>query len=75
MPIEFDFSALRGRIIEKYGSYANFAKAVRIPRAALSGRLNNKIQFKPDEIYQISDPCVLDIESELIGKYFFTPKV
>lgn len=75
MPIEFDFSELRGRIIARYGTHAAFAKVLHMSRALLSGRLNNKIKFQPDEIILICSPDVLDIPPEQIGKYFFTPKV
>ena len=75
MPVIFDFSELRGRIIARYGSYANFAHAIGLSRAQLSERLRNKRPFKPDEITTICSPSVLNIPIELIGRYFFTPKV
>ena len=75
MPIEFDFSALRGRIIEKYGTFASFADAIKMGRASLSQRIMNDVNFKPDEIILICSPEVLDIPSTDIGRYFFTPKV
>ena len=75
MPIEMDFSALRGRIIEKFGTFAAFAQAIGMSRASLSQRVMNDIAFKPDEIILICSPEVLDIPSAEIGKYFFTPKV
>lgn len=71
----YDFSMLRGRIIEMYGSYAAFCDAVNMPRAALSGRLNNKVAFKPDDIILFCSQKVLDIPATEIGKYFFTVKV
>ena len=73
--MQFDFSALRGRIIERYGSCAAFADAIGMPRDALSSRLRNKISFKPEEIYAICEPDVLDIPEAGIRKYFFTLKV
>lgn len=72
--MQFDFSALRGRIIERFGTYAAFAAAIGMSRDALSCRLNGKIDFKPEEIYRIADE-VLDIPETEIRKYFFTPKV
>jgi hypothetical protein len=75
MPIEFDFRELCGRIIARFGTYANFADALVLSRAQLSERLNNKRAFKPDEICRICEPDMLDIPAEEIGKYFFTPKV
>ena len=75
MPVEFDFSALRGRIIEKYGTFAAFAAAINMNRASLSQRIMNDVAFKPDEIILICSPEVLDIPPEEIGKFFYTPKV
>ena len=71
----FDFSKLRGRIIEKYGKYDVFAKAIGLSPAQLCDRLNNKIQFKPCEIYLIASAEVLDIPGAEIHRYFLTPKV
>lgn len=73
MPLVFDFSELRGRIIAGFGSYANFADAIGMGRALLSARLNNKVHFNPDDIINICR--VLNIPAEKIGAYFFTPKV
>lgn len=71
----FDFRKLRGRIIEVFGSYAGLAKALNMSPAQLSDRLNNRISFKPDEIYTIASPEVLNIPSEEIPRYFLTPLV
>lgn len=73
--MKFDFSALRGRIIERFGSCRAFADAIGMPRDALSSRLHNKIGFKPEEIYLFCEPEWLDISEAEIRKYFFTPKV
>ena len=75
MDVIFDFSELCGRIIARYGNYAKFAEAIDMSRAQLSERLKNKRPFKPDEIYLICSPKVLDIAPTEIGRYFLTPKV
>lgn len=75
MPVAFDFSLLCGRIIEKYGSRAAFGEAIKMSKASVSGRLNNKVAFQPEDILLICSPDVLDIPETEIGKYFFTPKV
>ncbi len=69
----FDFSKLRGRIAEKFKSRAAFATALGINQEQLSRRLNNKTQFKPEEI--IAATALLSIAPEDIGVYFFTPEV
>lgn len=69
----FDFSKLRGRIIEKYGSQAAFAKKMGISNNTFSLKMNNKVRFTTNDIALISD--ILDIAESSIGEYFFTPKV
>lgn len=73
--IEFDFSELRGRIVTRYGNCTNFCRAINMGRAQLSGRLNNKIKFSPEEIDIICAPEILDIRQSEIGRVFFTRKV
>lgn len=75
MPIIFDFSELRGRIVTKYGNLGKFADSIHMSRSNLSERLSNKSKFKPEEIYLFCQPEVLDIPETEIGKYFFTLKV
>lgn len=69
----FDYSKLRGRIIEKYGSQLNFVKAFGISENSFSLKMNNKSRFTSDDIIKIVK--MLDIPKELIGEYFFTLKV
>lgn len=69
----FDFSKLKGRIVEKYGTQAEFAKAFGISENSLSLKMNNKTKFSADDIIKIAD--MLDIQQTDVGLYFFTPKV
>lgn len=69
----FDFSKLKGRIVEKYGSQAEFAKAFGISENSLSLKMNNKSRFTSDDIIKIAD--MLDIPQIDVGSYFFTQKV
>lgn len=69
----FDFSKLRGRIIEKYGSDANFAEALGILPQQLSPKLTGKTGITKAEIVEWCR--LLDIAVEEIGVYFFVPKV
>lgn len=71
----FDFSKLRGRIVEKFGSCAAFAAAVGLPESSVSARLHNKVKIDSDEIMRWSQPEVLDIPPGEIHVYFLTPKV
>ena len=67
------YSALRGRIVEKFGSLGAFAKAVGITRAMLSLKINGHSQFTQQ---QISDYAkLLDIPTKDIGRFFFASKL
>lgn len=71
----FDFSKLRGRIVEKFGTCAAFAAAVGLPESSVSYRLNNRVPIDSEEIVLWSRPEMLDIPAEELHVYFFTPKV
>lgn len=70
---EFDYSKLKGRIIEKCGSLSNFAEEFGASRSIVSLKINNKMMFTPDDIIKVSD--LLEIDKTEIGVYFFTPRV
>lgn len=70
----FDFSKLRGRIIEKYGSCAAFAADINLPESALSNRLNNRVKLDSDEIILWSRPDKLDIAPEELHLFFLQQK-
>lgn len=69
----FDYSKLRGRIVEKYGTQSEFAKAFGISDNSMSRKLNNKNSFSVDDIIRITQ--MLDIQSKDVSSYFFTEKV
>ena len=71
----FDFSKLRGRIIERFGSSAAFATAVGLPESSISARLNNRVKISSVEIMRWSQPDLLDIPIKDVHVYFLTPKV
>ena len=75
MHVIFDFRELCGRIIARYGNYAKFAETIGMSRAQLSERLASKRPFKPEEVYLICSPDVLDIPANEIGRFFYTLKV
>jgi len=72
--IVFDFSKLRGRIKEIYGTQTAFAAAMLMNEATLSNKLNNNVEFSPKEIYRACLLLCIDLEKEL-KLYFFTQKV
>lgn len=71
--IEYDYSKLKGRIVEKYGSCGSFSKDLGVSRVILSKKMNNKTRFTSDDISTITE--LLEIPIEEIGIYFFTQKV
>lgn len=71
--LAFDYSKLRGKIVEKYSSQAAFVEDFGISENSFSLKMNNKSRFSPDDIIKIVD--MLDISKDEIGAYFFTPKV
>ena len=63
----YDYSKLRGKIVEVYGKAAPFAKAMKLSERTLSLKLNNKVYWKQPEI-----ACtLLGIPGSDIPAYFF----
>lgn len=67
---EYDFSKLKGRIVEKYGSQTQFAKAMNTYTTVINRKLLGKVSFTHDEIVKWC--YMLDIPEDEIGIYFFT---
>lgn len=67
--MEFDYSALRGRITEKYGTSKKFAEAVKMLPTSLSMKLNNKQSWKQADIEKAR--VALDIDVKDLSTYFF----
>ena len=68
----YDYSKLKGRIIEKFGTRESFAKAFGITTNSMYDKLNNKTIWKQPEISKAMD--LLSISGEDIGLYFFKKK-
>lgn len=68
----FDFSKLRGRIVEKYGSCDKFSTAMGHSKVWLSSRLNNVVSWRAEEIREAAG--LLGIAPEEIHSYFLTQK-
>ena len=67
--MKYNYSKLLGRIKECGQTQETLAKAIGKNEATLSAKLNNKSQFKSEEMDTICK--VLDIPNEEIGAYFF----
>lgn len=71
--MQYDYSKLRGRIREKFGTESDFAAYLGMNRSTLSIKLNGRVQM---DQYDITVFCrALDIPTEQVGIYFFTVKV
>ena len=71
--MEYDYSKLKGRMIEMYGSQRDFAKAIKRNDAYVSRYLNGNGKFTQSVMALWIE--ALDIALTDIGVYFFTPKV
>lgn len=65
----FDYSKLKGRIVEKFGTQAALSKQLGISEHSLSAKLCNKSRFTQGEINQLCQ--LLNISTKEIGSYFF----
>ncbi len=69
----FDYSKLRGKIREVFGTQSKFASAMELSNVSLSAKLNNNTAFTQSEINRACK--LLSIPLEFIPVYFFTEKV
>jgi hypothetical protein len=71
--VVFDYSKLRGRIVEKYGTQRRFAMENQLSDRSMSLKLNNDIRLSQEEIMKWCE--LLDIDTQEIPVYFFAQKV
>lgn len=71
--VVFDYSKLKGRIIEKFETQGKFAAVNQLSDRSMSLKLNNGIGLSQDEILRWCE--LLDIETAEIPIYFFNVKV
>lgn len=69
----FDYSKLRGKIVEKFGTQTEFSKAMNLSERTMSLKLNGERTWKQDEICKAVG--LLELSNEDIQDYFFTLKV
>ena len=67
--MEFNYSKLKGRIKEKYGTQENFAKAIGKTQTTTSFKINGKASWNQDEIVKAIE--VLGLSKDDIVEYFF----
>ena len=66
--MSFDYSKLRGRIVEKYGSVAKFSEKTKIKYPAVIRKLAGETAFTQEDIYEWCD--LLDIDIGSVPIYF-----
>lgn len=71
--MSYDYSKLRGAIIEKFGSQSAFARKIKLSERSLSNKLNGNVGWKQPEITRVCD--ILGISEDKIPQYFFALKV
>lgn len=69
----FDYSKVRGKIREVFGTQESFAKSMGISSTTISDKLNNKTEWTQKEIDKAIE--LLNISKDQIPTYFFTEKV
>lgn len=70
---KYDYSRLRGRIVEKYGSMSHFADSVGMTRVSVSNRITGKIMFTVEDVDKWA--TLLDIDVTDLHRYFFAKNV
>lgn len=69
----FNYSALKGRIVQEYGNRYAFAYALGLSERSLSLKINNKVGWRDTEIAKACE--LLSIPKEEIQLYFFDYEV
>ena len=64
------YAKLRGRIVEKYGTFSNFSNELGVNITIVSRKMHSKVGFTKADILKWCD--LLDISLDEIGSYFFT---
>ena len=70
--VGFNYSKLRGRIVEIFGSQTEFSKAIKISERSLSLKMKGKVSWKQSEI--VKAISLLGLKKDDIAEYFFTIK-
>lgn len=69
----FDYSKLKGKIIEMFGTQSAFIEQISMSNTTFIKKMNNEVYFNQIEIEEIAQ--VLSIPKERIVDYFFVKKV
>ena len=69
MATKFNYSKLRGRIVEKFGCMRAFVKELPFSDVAMANKMQGRTAFKNDEMLLMAR--LLEISKEEIADYFF----
>ncbi len=69
----FNYSKLKGKIVEMYGSQAKFAEVLDISSASLSKKMNGKTDWTQSEIMCACNHLLIDKSD--VAAYFFSTEV
>lgn len=69
---EYDYSDLRVRISEKFGTITKFASAMGCTKGAISQKLTNKVEWSQGDILKACD--LLDIPNDQVAAFFIKLK-
>lgn len=69
----YDYSKLRGKIVEKFGSFRSFGEAMNMGYTSLSFRLNNKAEWSQEEMKKAME--LLGEDSSSVTEYFFAHRL
>jgi len=69
----YDYSKLKGKIREVFGTQGAFAKSIQLSDVSVSNKLNNLIDWKQEEIEKSIEQLM--IPHDEIHVYFFKQKV
>lgn len=73
MDKKFNYSKLRGFIVENFGTHRNFAKFLGIGTTALVRRMGNKVPFTQREIDKVANEATdKKLSAEEVTDLFFT---
>lgn len=72
--LEFDYSKLKGKIIEMYGTQVEFIKEINMTEPTFIKKINSKGYFSQKEIVEILTVLKVEKTTENVYNYFYCEK-
>lgn len=70
--VNYDYSKLRGRIIEIFGTQRDFAEALGVSPQTITCKMKGYVEWSQEDIAKVIE--ILNIDPREIHVYFFTKK-